>query len=196
MQNLKYILITFFMIFLIMPANAAQVFSVSTKQNMKTANFPAGALLKGKILNNLSSTESRTGDVVYTQLVSDIKLGKTTCIPKKTLLSGEVIRVDKAKQGRNGIVQVKYNYMKFPDGWGTPFSGRIWTQQGDGIVGGEPTKRSTYRRVPHYIEGIGSVVQLVETGNRVMGKEKFVKIGTEIIIVLDNNLELPYLEKL
>ncbi len=192
----KYILFfALILFFSIKLAGLAQVFSFETKQNLSTAIFPAGALFKGIIQNEVSSDSSHVGDKVYLLIPFDIKIGKITCIPKKSVVAGEVIRVEKAQQGRNGLLQIKFDYIKFSDGWGTKLTAHIWNHQGDGVIGGEPTRKNDYKKVVHYIEDIGAVVQLVETGSRIMGKEKFIKVGTEIIIVLDNNLEVRYLDK-
>lgn len=197
MKNYKIILVIIFALyFLTNQACFAQVFSFETKQTSSTAVFPAGALLKGTILNQMSSVSSKIGDEVYFLIPFDVKIGKITCIPKKSLITGHVINVERAKPGRNGLVQIKFEHIKFPDGWGAPLVARIWTEQRDGIIGGEATKRNDLKKVVHYIEDIGAVAQLVETGERVMGQEKIIKAGTELVIVLDNNLEVKYLEKM
>jgi hypothetical protein len=127
---------------------------------------------------------------------SDVKFGKITCIPKKSLIIGQVIQVQKAKVGKNGLLQLKFEAIQFPDGWSTQLSAHVWNRDGQGVIGGETTKRVNYRKVPHYVEDMGIFAQLVETGSRAMGKGRFIPVGAECIIVLDNDLEIKCLEKL
>jgi hypothetical protein len=168
----------------------SQMFSFEKSPNLDIATFPAGTLFKGRLQNQLSSASNKIGDQVYLLIPFDIKIGKITYIPKKSMVIGQVIQAQKAKQGKNGYIQLKFEYIKFPDGWGTPLSAYVWSETGGGILGGEITKKVSFKKIPHYMSDIGTVVQLVETGQRAMGQEKIIPSGTEFIIVLDNDLEI------
>lgn len=196
MKNFKYIFTVLIMFLSLNSAGFAQVFNFEKNPNLSNAIFPAGTFFKGKLQNELSSAKSVIGDKVYLILPFDVKLGEITCIPKKTLISGQIINIHKAQFGKNGYIQVKFNSMKFPDGWETGLSAYIWSGTGTGIIGGDTTKRKIYKKIPHYIEDLGIVAQLVESGDRVMGQEKYLPAGTECIIVLDNDMKVRYLNKL
>ena len=194
-KSLKYIFATLVVIFSLNSAGQAQVFNFEKNPNLSTVTFPAGTLLKGALQNELSSEKAAVGDIVYLLIPFSVKIGEATCIPKKSLLIGQIIQAQKAQIGRNGFLQIKFDYIKFPDGWGTPLSAHIWSGKGDGVIGGELTKRTAYKKVPHYMQNLGIIAQLVETGQRSLGKERFIPVGAECIIVLDNDLEVKYLEK-
>lgn len=193
---LKYFLTIFVIFFGMNSAGFAQVFDFEENPNLSTVVFPAGTLFKGKIQNELSSDKIVIGNRVYFLIPFNVKIGKITCIPKNSLVTGKVIQAQKAQPGRNGSIQIKFDEIQFPDGWKTQLSAHVWSQGEQGIIGGELTKRTLYKKVPHYIEDIGIVVALKETGERAMGQEKYIPAGTECIIVLDNDLKVKYLEKL
>ena len=187
MKTFKYILVALFVVFSINSAGFAQV-----HPNTNTATFPAGTFLKGSLQNQLSSAINAVGDKVYLLIPSNVKIGEVACIPEKSMVIGEIIQLQKAKQGRNGFIQIKFESIVFPDGWGTQLLAHIWDSEGKGILGGELTKKIDHRQIPHYTECMGTIVQLVEIGDRAMGAEKVVPAGTEFVIVLDNDLEVSY----
>jgi len=190
MKIFKYILTALIVVFALNSVGFAQVFSFEKNPNLNNITLSSGTLLKGVLQNQLSSTNSKMGDKVYLLIPFDVKIGEDTCIPQKSMLIGQVIQVQKAKQGKNGFIQIKFEYLRFPDGWGTDLSAHIWSSDGQGLIGGETTKRVSYKKVPHYTSETGIIAQLVETGPRAMGQEKFIKAGTEFIIVLDNDLDV------
>jgi len=193
-KSLKYIFAVMVVILSLNSAGFAQMFSFEKNPNVRMATFPSGTLFRGVLQNQLSSANSKMGDNVYLIIPFDVKIGENTCLPKKSLMIGQVIQVQKAKPGKNGFIQIKFEAIKFPDGWGTQLSAHVWNSGGSGIIGGETTKMVSYKKVPHYIQDSGTVVQLVETGQRAMGQEKYLPAGTEFVIVLDNDLEVKYLD--
>lgn len=190
MKIFKYIFTALVVIFSLNSAGFAQMFSFEKNPNIKSATFTAGTLFKGVLQNKISSADSNIGDKVYVLIPFNVKIGEVTCIPKRSMVTGQIIQAQKAQQGKNGFIQIKFDSIQFPDGWGTQLSGHVWNGGGNGIIGGETTKRIDYRKTPHYIANVGAVVQLVETGKRAMGQEKSLPIGTELIIVLDNDLNV------
>lgn len=193
----KYTFIANMLIVLLLSTStvSAQMFSYEKNPAEYTAVFPAGTFLKGVLQNDLSSEKNTTGDSVYVIIPFDVKIGKVTCIPAQTLVIGEVIQSQKARQGKNGFMQIKFDKMIFPDGTGTLMSAYIWSSRGNGMSGGETTKMRSYRKVPHYIQDLGMVSKLTETGERAAGKEKYIPAGTECVIVLDDVLRVNYLQR-
>lgn len=190
-----FILFALSLLFLLNSAGFCQVFKFEKNPREHIATFPAGTFFKGVLQNEISSEKNGVGDKVYMIIPFDVKIGEVTCIPAQTLIIGEIIQIQKAQEGKNGFVQIKFDQMVFPDGTGTQMSGHIWSGN-KGILGGETTKRIAYKKVPHYIEDIGIVAKLVETGDRAMGKNKILPVGTECVVVLDNALKVNYLERL
>jgi len=190
MKLLKTIFLTLIITLFFGMAGNCQMFSFEQSSYQKKATFSAGTFLKGFLQNQLSSSENKVGDSVYVIIPYGVKIGKITCIPKNTLITGHITQVGKPVTGYNGYIQVKFDYITFPDGWGTTFSGHVWNLGGKGILGGEATNKTLYRKIPHYMENVGTVVQLVAVGQGAMGKETTVEKNTEFIIVLDSDLNV------
>jgi hypothetical protein len=199
MKLLKYLVLCCAVIStIIFTANTAcaQVFSFKAKSDSGMATFPKGTMIKTKLIDTLSTKQNKVGDPVQLITVSDLLVGKAICIPEGALLTGQIIRLDHATQGRDGYFQVTINKITFPDGWNTKMLGTFWTGDGTGIIGGGTTSGSEYKKVPHFIEGIGGVNQLVKTGPLVMGQERAMVAGSEVIVVLESDLKVSYLESL
>lgn len=182
-----------------MGANSAnsEVFSFETDSEVYTAVFPRGTMLKAKIQEDVSSEINQTGNPVSFVVNYDLSVGQMTCIPKGSYMYGKIISIERARQGRDGFFQIIIDKLIFPDGWRTPMTGKIWTADGTGIIGGKLTQMQEFKKIPHYIENLGGgVVQLVRTGPRAMGNETVLPAGKELIIVLEQDLRVKYLESL
>ncbi|HSA07003.1 MAG TPA: hypothetical protein P5556_07465 [Candidatus Gastranaerophilales bacterium] len=195
MKTLKYFIFIAFLFFLISFKAYSQVFSFEATADDTIATFPKGTMLKAILQETVSTKDNQIGDRVSFVTVSDLTIGKATCIPKDSILLGQVIRLEKAKEGRDGYFQLSVNEIIFPDGWRTTLSATLWTADGMGIIGGAVTQMQEYKKIAHYIEDIGPVVQLVKTGARAMGQERAMLAGNNVIIVLEQQLQVKYLEK-
>jgi len=173
----------------------SQVFSFEANPNASTATFPRGTMFRAELQNIVSSRDNRVGDPVFFEITSDVLIGKAVCIPEGSYMTGKIVQLEHARQGRDGYFQILVDKLIFPDGWQTAMSGKIWTKDGTGIVGGGITKRQNFRKMPHHIEDIGPIVQLVRTGEREIGKERTLPEGKKVIIVLNHELKVNYLEK-
>jgi len=152
--------------------------------------FPAGTMFKTILPYKISTEFNNIDNIIKLNIPSDIYFGDITCIPKNSFFSGRIEDLQKAKTGQNGYLLILFNSLKTPDGQNIPVQAHIWTKKGDGVLGGEATGRTTYRKVPHYIDRIGKVAQLVPDGPKKMGIEKELPPGAELIIVLDRELKL------
>lgn len=189
----KQIIILCIFLLSITSANA-QVFSFESESKEHTAVFPRGTMIKAVLQNTISTKINNVGDAAVFIVDSDLLIGNAICIPEGSYLYGKVLRIEKAKKGRDGLIQIIIYKIMFPDGWQTQMSGRIWTRDGTGIMGGNTTKRVEYKKIPHYIDRIGPVAQLVKTGERKMGQERAMPAGKNYIIVLNQDLKVNYLE--
>jgi hypothetical protein len=196
MKWFKILVLWLAMTFLTANIAYAQVFSFEAKSDSSTAIFPKGTLIKTKLLDTLSTKENKVGDSFSLITVSDLLVGKAICIPEGSLLTGRIIRLERAKEGQDGYFQAVIDKITFPDGWKTNMFATFWTSDGTGIIGGGATSGTDYRKVPHFIQGIGGVVQLVKTGPLAMGQERALPAGSEVIVVLEKELKVLYLESL
>jgi len=153
-------------------------------------NFPAGTMFKGILPHNLSTAYNNVNDKVELIIPVDIQIGDVICIPKDSKLIGSIIRLGRAQQGKNGFFEIVFNSLKLPDNQELNILAHVWTKDGTGVFGGEFTDRVGYKKVPHSILGIGSVVQLIPDGPRKMGKDTEILTGSEWILVLDKELKI------
>ncbi len=191
------VIITCFTLFLVSSKAYSQVFSFEADSaGTGTATLPRGTMIKAVLQQTISTKENKIGDPVFFVTSSDLTIGKATCIPKGSVLSGKIISLGHAQPGRDGYFQISIDKIIFPDGWRTDINATIWTDNGTGIVGGGITRRQEFKKMPHYIENIGPIVQLVRTGPRVMGQERAMLAGKDTIILLERDLQVNYLKKL
>jgi len=164
--------------------------SSDSQDNSVLVSFPVGTMFKGILQYNASTKSNNVGDIIELILPADILVGDAICIPKNSKLIGDIIRLGRAQQGKNGFIEVVFNRLQFPDDQEISILAHVWTKDGTGILGGELTERIGYKKVSHSIWGIGSVAQLIPDGPRQMGKETEILTGSEWILVLDKELKL------
>lgn len=195
MKNFRCLVVFLTIILLANTAHCA-VFSFEAEPDTGAAVFPTGTMFRVVIQQTISSKENKTGDPVSFRLVSDVTVGKSVCIPEGSVFLGEVIDISPAKEGRDGFFRIHIDELVLTDGWRTGLSARILDNRATDLVGGGITKRTEYRKIPHSIDGLGTVVQLVRTGPRAFGENRALPAEHELIIVLESDLEVKYLEKL
>ena len=189
-------IIACFILFLVNSKAYSQVFSFEANSDTGTAILPRGTMIKAVLQQTVSTKDNKLDDMVSFVTSSDMTIGKAVCIPKGSVLSGKIIRLEHAKPGRDGYFQIFINKIVFPDGWRTDTNATIWTRDGTGIIGGGLTQRQKFKKITHYISGIGPIDQLVRTGPRVMGQERAMLAENDTIIVLESDLHIKYLKKL
>jgi len=196
MKLIKYLTAIFCLFFLFTCSAQSQVFSFETNADTGKALLPKGTMIKAVLRQTVTSKDNFVGDTVSFVTLSDLLVGKALCIPKESLLTGKIVQIEGAKQGRDGYFQILIVEIIFPDGWRTNLAAKIWTRDGTGIIGGGAVIKQEYKKIPHRIEHIGSIVQLVKTGASAMGQERALLAGNEMIIVLEENLQVKYLQDL
>lgn len=190
--NIKILLLLFLVFSAVFSANLkifANEYSENS-DNIVSVKFPAGTMFKAILQDNISTSENNAGDEVSLIVPSDLMLGDTLCIPENSKFIGRIRRIEKAQQGRNGLIEVIFETLKFAEGQEISILAHVWTKDKTGILGGELTDHSRYKRVPVSIEGIGNIAQMVPDGPRIMGKETEILVGSEWIIVLDKDLNV------
>ena len=186
-----YILFLAIVVF-IYPCNLsfAQYSNLIENKNSYTAKFPSGTFLKGILQENLSTGTNHVGDTVTLIIPFDISLGNVLCIPKDSILIGKIVRLQRPQIGMNGLFQIVFHTLALSNDKNISILGHIWTKNNDGIIGGELTNRTSYKYVPHYIEGLQTILKKIPDGPRTMGKDTNITASTEWIIVLDKELVL------
>lgn len=195
MKILKHFILLFIICVVSAKAYSA-VFSFEAEPDVGTAVFPAGTMFRTILQNTVSSKDSKVGDKISMVLMSNVTVGKSICMPKDSVFLGEIIELRQADQGRDGYFRIIVGEVVFSDGWRTKLDARLSHSGNADAYGGQRTERTEYTKVPHYIQDIGPVVKLVKTGPRLMGQEKVLSEGEEVIIVLLKELQVKYLQKL
>lgn len=147
-----------------------------------------GTFIKAVLLQKLSSAINNVGDSVQLIVQTDFLINDVNAIPQSTVFSGEIVRLERAKLGQNGLMQILIKQIEFPDGRKCPMVAHLYTKYDDGIIGGELTKRAGYRKVPHYVEGLEDYVQFIPSGPRQQGNDTVMLPGSEWLISLDSKL--------
>jgi len=196
MKMIKYLATIFCIIFVLASNVQAQVFSFEAENSTGTALLPKGTMIKAVLQETVSSKYNFVGDPVSFVTLSDLQVGNAVCLPKESYLTGKIVQLEKAQMGRDGYFQILIDEVIFPDGWRTALAAKVWTNDGTGVIGGGAAIKEEYKKIPHNIQDIGSVVQLVKTGAADMGLDRALLADSEMIIVLEDNLEVKYLQEL
>jgi hypothetical protein len=120
-------------------------------QQGRIVYIPAGMTLPVSLSTSVSSANAKAGDRIEAKLAETVNLGETN-IPEGSVVLGHVTEANAgARLGKSGMLGVKFNTLRTPNGQETPISAHI--------VGG----------IGKY-EGIGSTSNLVKgetTGTKV-----------------------------
>lgn len=162
----------------------------NSPENYSTVILPQGTLLKTILQHKIGSGLNNLDDTVETMIMMDLNYNNSILIPRGSKLIGRITKISKPEVGKNATIQIVFHKLKIVDGTTYEILGRIWTPDGYSTLGGELTDRVSVRRIAHYIEGIGGIIQLVPDGPRKIGSEVEYLPGTEFVIVMDKRLKL------
>ena len=185
----------YFLVFLVLtlsftPVLSAKNIEIKENPNNYQVTIPAGSLFEALFMYQISSEYNNVGDGVELIMPSALKYGDLTLIEKDTKFVGKIIKLQRAIIGQNGYVQILFDEIVFPDGKSGKILAHVWTKENTGIIGGDLTQHTKYKKMPHYIQGIGGVAQLIPVGPRVMGTETYILSGAQFRLVLDEDLSL------
>lgn len=186
------ILIIFVLAVMFMPINSvyAEYPTLKEVKDYYISTFPSGTYLRGILREGISTGVNQAGDQVTLILSSNMFLQDVLCIPKDTLIVGKIVRLQRAKMGTNGLMQIVFNELILPTGQKIPMLGHVWSKNDEGMLGGDASDRTSFRSIPSDIEGIPIFVRTVPYGPRSMGKETEFPSSTEWIIVLDREITI------
>ena len=106
-----------FSIILIMIFTASFSSAAVLKSNAITERIPAGTKFNVKLLNPLSTQDSKNGDYFSATLLKDIKTTKSTLLPAGSMLRGSVKKVVSSKRfSKGGILYLDFDHIVTPNG--------------------------------------------------------------------------------
>jgi hypothetical protein len=191
--KIKIFILTVITLLNILPVYADGVLGATPAlKNYKTSKIPSGLFIKCILLREISSEVNKEGDIVTLQNPVDICVEGKILIPKNTIFTGRISQLSKAVEGQNGWFRFNIEKAIFPNENNSEIHGELCahmlTTHPDGIIGGEFSPRTKYRKVVHRSKGFKSgVAQLLPDGPRILGKETKLKAGTDIMIQLDKD---------
>ena len=194
-MKIKLLLITFIFIIMNVPAYCSD-FSIDNinLRPAKTVFLPKGTFIKVTNIKEISSQFFDEGDSVAMESTFDVYMGETNIIPQRSIFHGSIEKIREPVQGTNAAIVIKMDKLITPDGVTYPMNGYI---SGDGTnlyIGGERTAPLYYTRMPHYTKWhmnkwkIGAA-QYCETNTRQYGTHILVRPGTELVLILQENLD-------
>ncbi|MBY0405338.1 MAG: hypothetical protein K2X66_15670 [Cyanobacteria bacterium] len=106
----------------------------------RVVTAPQGSTLSATLQSPISSEYARVGDRFNASLGSDLISGGSLVLPAGSQLEAQVVSVTKAgRAGRDGQMDVRFTSAILPNGQRVPFSGKIQTDDGTGLIKGGAT---------------------------------------------------------
>ncbi len=149
---------------------------------------PKGTFFKVINQRELSTATMDEGETVTFITSEPIYAGNYTIIPSDSIFIGQVEQIKEATEGVNALLKIKIVRVKTPTGDNIELSAYVWSE-GNNFLGGTLTPAKYYKKTPHYIEGLrGGVLQYTPTSYRYVGTPTIVKPGTELFLILHQDL--------
>lgn len=151
-----------------------------------TVTFPAGSYFSVILQQPIDSGIVKEDDLIEAVIPDNLYINTMMVIPKGTRAIGRIIYIERAHQGRDSLINIRFVSMVQPNkAWEVPINASIKDKNPDGSIGGGLTERTKVKIIAHNIERIGTYGQAVQTGPRAMGKELFIPPGERWVIVLN-----------
>ncbi len=95
----------------------------------KTDTLDKKDVIKMTVSQVLDGTFSLEGDEFFAEITSDVVSDKGVILPKGTIAHGTITQVAEAKRlGRNGYLDLSFDYLTTPDGREIPIEGKMSTK--------------------------------------------------------------------
>ncbi len=168
-----------------------------TQLNVSAQNVQTGSqfIQKGTFIRGITPTEISTstndiGDEVVFINTSDMYLENTNAIPRGSKLTGVVEDIREPVQGTNAAIKIKIDTITTPDKRTLKTEAYVFGDN-DNYLGGEITPPLYYHKIPHYTKGWNEgVLQYTPSNVRGFGQHKTIKAGSEVFIILNDNLKI------
>lgn len=185
-----FIIISFLFCLCLLSLNSSNhsIFAAETKEydNFYEITFPQGTFLYVVLNQPIDTSKIQVEDIVETYFPTDMYLGEILVIPKGSKAYARITSLEKAHQGRNSMINLRFYYIKpLGDKYSeTMINAIVCDKNGDGSIGGALTEKTGLRLVAHKLEMIGTIDQAVPTGERAPGKEMYIPTGERWVIQL------------
>ena len=107
-------------------------------------------------------------------------------VPKGTIILGEIEKVNEPIVGTHASMVVKLTKMQLPDGFEIPIKGYIYSGKPGYVLGGNVTEPESYKKLPHYQEGLyKGTLRWIPGPTLKMGEHLTIAAGAELVMVFD-----------
>ena len=164
-----------------------------------TVQVPEGTFIPVMNAQEISTQYCSEGYKVSFIVTNDLYMYDTNIIPKETLISGYIEKINEPVVGTNASMKIKIFRLTLPDGFSMPVKGYIYTSN-ENIIGGELTSPSEWVKVPHYQDKYqriawnyrGPTLQIRQGGKRSMGIHTKLPVGDRQLIILTAPAEFTH----
>jgi hypothetical protein len=122
----------------------------------RVVTVPAGSAISARTTTQISSEYLSTGDTVSVVLGSDFYFNGMLVAPANSTVIGNVVVGEKAGlTGKNGKLKIRFTGLTTPNGQRIPISGKLYTEDGTGMLIGGTSKERTMNAVKNTAMGAG-----------------------------------------
>lgn len=158
-------------------------------KDFHTLTIRKGTFIKGFLDSEISSEYNKLNDDVFVNIPNDISLLSATVIPANSTIAGNIVKIEKAQQGRNGLFVIKFRRIIYPNGSQYKIKAHLYSIQEESMIGGEFTGRSETRKMVYKNQGLGAgAIRYMPDGPRRFGKETKLKAGQDLLIQIDEDI--------
>ena len=185
MQKGLKILYIFIVVFIL---NALVSFAVDDLQlrNYTPIVVPAGTFIKVINLQEFSTEYNDDTTKLKFAATDDTYMYDTVVVPKGTIILGEIEKVNEPIVGTHASMVVKLTKMQLPDGFEIPIKGYIYSGKPGYVLGGTVTEPESYKKLPHYQEGLyKGTLRWIPGPTLKMGEHLTIAAGAELVMVFD-----------
>ena len=148
--------------------------------------IPQGTFVQVMNLQEFSTSYCDDTTKLKFAATDDTYLYDTNIIPKGTVILGEIEKMNEPIVGTNASMVVKLTKLQLADGFEIPIKAYLATSNGSTLLGGEVTKPKSYKKLPHYQEGLYKGTLMWVPGPELqMGEHLTIAAGATLLMIFD-----------
>lgn len=186
---MKRLFLVLFIIFALFGGGCA--FANDELRDYDGIEIPKGSFIPVISAQEISTSYLDEGSAVKFISTNDLYLYETNVIPRETLFSGYIEKLNEPIIGTNASMIIKINKMRLSDGFEIPVRGYIYTA-GSTLIGGELTAPATFEKKLSIRAGYKWMTGYVPGPTRRMGEHKVIASGADLIIMLVNPIFITH----
>lgn len=177
-----------YILFVLFIMNAVVSFAVEDLQlrDYTPITIPKGTFVQVMNLQEFSTAYCDDTAKLKFAATEDTYLYDTNIIPKGTVIFGEIEKMNEPVVGTNASMIVKLTKLQLADGFEIPIKAYLATSNGSTLMGGEVTKPKSYKKLPHYQEGLYKGTLMWVPGPELqMGEHLTIAAGASLLMIFE-----------